>query len=39
MHLQTISGEHLLVDAVVRQDGAGTPAALCVAYGTVLRVA
>jgi hypothetical protein len=37
-HLQTVSGEHVLVDGIVRQDGAGTPAALCTLIGTVLRV-
>lgn len=38
MHLQTIAGEHLLVDGIIRQDGAGTAAALCTVIGTVLRV-
>ena len=37
-HLQTVAGEHLLVDGIVRQDGAGSPAALCTVIGTVLRV-
>jgi hypothetical protein len=39
MHLQTVAGEHLLVDGIIRQDGAGGPAALCTVIGTVLRVA
>jgi hypothetical protein len=38
MHLQTVEGEHLVVDGIIRQDGAGTPAALCTVIGTVLRV-
>ena len=38
MHLQTVEGEHLLVDGIIRQDGAGTAAALCTVIGTVLRV-
>ena len=37
-HVQTVSGEHVLVDGIVRQDGAGTAAALCTLIGTVLRV-
>jgi hypothetical protein len=37
-HLQTIAGEHVLVDGIVRQDGAGTAAALCTLIGTVMRV-
>jgi hypothetical protein len=37
-HVQTVEGHHVLVDGIVRQDGLGTPAALCTLIGTVLRV-
>jgi hypothetical protein len=37
-HVQTVDGKHVLVDGIVRQDGLGTPAALCTLIGTVLRV-
>jgi hypothetical protein len=37
-HLQTVSGEHVLVDGIVRQDGAGTAAALCTLIGTAMKI-
>ncbi len=37
-HLQTTAGVNVMINGVVRQDGRGTSAASCLAFGTVLRV-
>jgi hypothetical protein len=38
LHLNKADGSNALVDGVVRQDGRGGPAAICVVYGVVLGV-